>query len=113
MATNYIQDGDVLSIAAANKSSGDVVVAGTITGVALGDTDSDGNVQTATRGVFNLEVHAYDGSANSAIGFGDKIYWDSGNSELNKNSSGLLFGKTLGAVSSGGTASINILLVQA
>jgi len=112
MAKNYVQDGKVLELAVADVSSGDPVVVGEIAGVALTDTDSDGNVAVMTEGVFNLPVEAKswdaDNSAyvDSAVSIGDKIYYDDGT--LNKNDTKTLFGIALGEVAAGQTATIPV-----
>lgn len=110
MATNFVQEGNVVQIAQASVSSGDHVVQGQLVGVSLIDTDSDGNIQLATNGVFNLSVTANDGSSDTPISVGDKIFDDSGT--LNVNSSGTFFGLALEAVASGETASIPVMIVQ-
>jgi predicted RecA/RadA family phage recombinase len=72
MAKNYIQRGDVLTIPApATVTSGGVVIAGGIIGVAAGDAASGAPVDVETRGVFSLpKVGA------NAFTLGATVYWD-------------------------------------
>ena len=115
MATNKVQDGKIVQIAKSSVSSGDPVEQNDLTGVALTDTDSDGNIQLATEGVFELSVKGEDNSGNKAVSLGDKLYYDSAATpKINKDATnGTLFGKALGTVGSGSTATIDVLLVQA
>ena len=111
MATNKKFDGDVVEIASASTSAGDHVVVGDLVGVALTDTDADGNIQLATKGVFALSVTGADNAGNAAISAGDMIYDDSGT--LNADATdGTKFGKALEDVGSGSTATINVMIVQ-
>jgi len=111
MATNYVQDGNVLDLTIPDVTSGSPVVVGNIVGVALTDTDSDGNVRVATTGVWNLSVKAVDGAGDSAVSVGDYIYYVTGETPyLSKENSGKLFGVALGSVAAGQTATIPVKL---
>jgi len=111
MATNYVQEGKILDVAQASTSSGDHVVWGNINGVALTDTDDDGNIRMATGGVFDLSVTGADNSGNAAISAGDKVYDDSG--DLNADAAdGTLYGIALEDVASGATSTIPVLIVN-
>lgn len=112
MATNYVQPGDVVTIASASTSSGDAVASSDLVGVAQTDTDGNGNIQLATVGVHKLSVTGNDGSSDTAVSVGDKVYID-GSGDLSVDSSGTLFGKALEAVTSGATTEINVMLIQA
>lgn len=73
MATNYIQAGDVLTIAApADVMSGAGVLVGDIFGIAMGDALSGADVEVKTTGVFE---HAKT-SAQAWATVGLQIYWD-------------------------------------
>ena len=74
MATNFIQDGDVLTLAApAALSSGDPVLVGSIFGIAITDAESGADVAIATTGVWSLpKVSA------QAWTLGAPIYWAAG-----------------------------------
>ncbi len=82
---NFIQNGEVYNhVAAADISSGDVVVMGTVVGVAVTDIASDETGSVQAYGVFELPKVA------SALAQGAKVYWTgtnvtataSGNTEM-------------------------------
>lgn len=71
MATNYIQDGDNLTVPApANVSSGDGVKVGVLFGVASTDALSGADVVIATKGVYELPK-----TSAQAWTVGAAIYW--------------------------------------
>lgn len=110
MATNMIRDeGKILALAIASISAGDPVVKGQIPGVALTDTDGDGNVTVQTRGVFDLSVKGVDGSGNAAVAIGDILYYTAGDTpKLGKKTTGVRFGYALEAITSGSTDTIKV-----
>ena len=108
MAKNYVQDGDKLVLSIADVTSGEPVNVGNIAGVALADTDTDGDVVVKTSGVFSLSVTGNDGAAAATIGVGDYVYID--NKTLNVDSSKILFGIALQPVVSGATTEIDVKL---
>jgi len=116
MADNKIYTGDHITLELDGIESGDPVAVNDIVGVALIDTDGEGNVVIARRGVFELEVHGDDGSAESseiAIDKGEKVYADMDGDkvdELNAASSEAHFGYALEDVGSGDKETIKILL---
>ena len=73
MATNYVQAGSQLTLTAPELvSSGAVVIAGNIAGVALGGASAGQPVDVAVAGVFNLpKVGA------QILSFGEPVFWDS------------------------------------
>lgn len=99
----------------ATPASGDPVRYGEMTGIALTDEGDGGNESTNTTvdfGPFVAEfsVKGVDGSGNSAVAVGDKLYYtDADTPVLNKKNTGRFFGYALGAVSSGATAAIPVL----
>lgn len=114
-------DGKItLNVAAVNGSgTGDLVMAGDpgtvgdIAFVALTDEDADGNATCATRGVFTLNAKGANGAGNVAIAVGDKVYWDGTPGEVNADvTNGVLFGRALGAVASGATTAIDVMLTN-
>ena len=110
MATNRIQDGNVLTLAVtAGKTSGDFDLVGTIPVVLLSDRDSSGNAECALTGVFDLSVTGADGSGNSAVAVGDIIYHDTDTLNVD-DANGVEFGVALEAVTSGATDTINVRL---
>lgn len=93
-------------------ASGDPVRYGEMTGVALVAEDSDGYTQVdfTTGRVWDLSVKGVDGSGNSAVAVGDKIYYvDADTPVLSKKTTGRFFGFANGAVASGGTATIAVV----
>ncbi|MCX6626018.1 MAG: DUF2190 family protein [Candidatus Solibacter sp.] len=78
MSTNFVQQGHTLTVAApANVSSGDLVVVGSLIGVAAFDALSGADVEVDTVGVFTLPKTTTD-----VVTQGAKLYWDSGTSKL-------------------------------
>lgn len=111
MATNKVQDGKVLTIAKASVSAGDVVAVGAITGVALTDTDANGNIELDTEGVYALTVTGNDGTDDATVAIGDKVYASAAGA-LNLDSSGTYFGIALEVIGTAGAAAeIDVLLV--
>jgi len=112
MADNLVQnDARKFEWAVAGKSSGDPVINGSMTGVCLIDTDSDGNVSVDTQGVYDLSVKAIDDDGNSAVAIGDRLYYVIGDTPLiSKKRSGVFYGFALEAIVSGSTSTINVWL---
>lgn len=80
MATNYVQPGSILTVAApAAVSSGELVKVGSIFGVAITDAANGASVAIQTDG-----VHSLPKAAPLAISAGDALYWDVADEELNK-----------------------------
>ena len=76
MATNYIQDGDNITVAApAEVSSGDGVKVGVLFGVASTDAASGADVVIATKGVYELPK-----TSAQAWTVGAAIYWNNSSS---------------------------------
>jgi len=115
MATNKIQDGDVLRLTVGSTiKSGDPVVSGAIRGVALTDYSSaDGKAEVDTRGVFDLSVKGVDDAGNSAVAVGDKLFYVAADTpKISKKKSGDFFGIALEVVLTGATTTINVKLAE-
>ena len=118
---NFVQQGKQLNLACTDPAapvSGDPVRIGQIVGVAVTNEGDGGNATgettVATQGVFELSVKGVDGVGNSAVAIGDKLYYvDADTPKLSKKNTGVLFGKAIGAVNAGATATIPVLLIQA
>lgn len=122
---NFVQRGEYLDNVTPTypasptlATSGEPVLLGLIPGVAAtnaGDGNNDaGNITMATQGVFTLSVQGINGSGNVAVAEGDHIYLVAANTPpLSKVATGVLFGKALGTVGSGSTATIPVMLIQA
>lgn len=85
MASNYIQEGDVLALAAPyTRTSGQGALVGSIFGVALVDVTSGATASFATEGVRTLaKVEAQEWAT-----VGLAIYWDDSAKNLTTTSSG-------------------------
>ncbi len=113
---NYRQSDETITVAVSNPAapvSGDPVRVGALCGVAVADKMSDGNTVVRIRGVVNVSVRGVDGSGNSAVAVGDRLYYvDADTPKLSKKSSGTFFGYALGTVAGGATAAIDVLLAN-
>lgn len=71
MAKNYVQEGQVIPFTASGaKTSGQVVVVGSIVGIAMGDVANGAAGQLAIEGVFDVPA------ATAEITVGAAVYWD-------------------------------------
>jgi predicted RecA/RadA family phage recombinase len=77
---NFVQKGSTLTMTApADVTSGQLVVVGSIVGVAGFDAATGTDVEITVEGVFELPKVTTD-----VIAQGDKLYWDSGQAKLTK-----------------------------
>lgn len=93
-------------------ASGDPVRFGEMTGVALvaENTDGETTVDFIPGNVYDLSVKGVNGSGNSAVAVGDKIYYvDADTPVLSKKDTGRFFGFAMEAISSGSTDTINVM----
>jgi predicted RecA/RadA family phage recombinase len=80
MATNFIQNGDIITVAApAAVDSGDFVKVGSLFGVAITDAVSGADVAIAVTGVHELPK-----AAPLVINAGDPVYWSTSNGNFSK-----------------------------
>jgi predicted RecA/RadA family phage recombinase len=116
MAKNYVQEGRKMNVAvSAGVDSGEPVMIGNyIPAVALTDRDSVTGKASLDFGpaVYDLPVKGHTGVGNAAIAVGEAIFYDAALATfLNKNSTtGVFFGVALGAVESGATTTIPVLV---
>lgn len=86
MADNLVYEGEVIPVVESALThptrspdlvaSGDAVLVGTLTGVALNSADANtSTVQVAVEGVWALPAAAVNATADSAIAVGDKLYY--------------------------------------
>ena len=114
MASNEkFKRGPIYAPVASGVKSNDVCLCGTValglTGVAQTDRDSAGKATVDVDNPFTVSVAAIDGGGNSAVAFGDPIYYvDADTPKLSKKNTGVLFGFALGTITSGATASIDV-----
>jgi predicted RecA/RadA family phage recombinase len=77
---NFVQKGNTVTVAApADVASGQLVVVGSIVGVAAFTAVSSADVEVTVEGVFELPKVTTD-----VIGQGDRLYWNSGQAKLTK-----------------------------
>lgn len=113
MATNKVQDGDILRLTVASTVvSGDPVQVGGISGVALTSySATDGKCEVEICGAYNLSVQAVNDAGNSAVAIGDRLYFGgSATPWLSKKKSRNFFGIALAEITSGTTATISVLI---
>ena len=81
MATNYIQPGRSITVAAPTGGvlSGDGVLIGTLFGIAQYDAVEGAEVEILTEGVVEIGK-----TSALAIGVGDRLFWDDTNNLVNK-----------------------------
>ncbi len=78
MATNFVQQGSVLTLTAPYAlSSGDGFKVGSILAVAAADAASGATVEGITEGVFTLPK-----LSTGVVAVGDQLYWDDTNKEV-------------------------------
>lgn len=113
MAKNMVhRDAKQLSVTCTDPTtpaSGDPVRCGERCGVALKDELADGTCSVQFQGGFTLSVKGVDGSGNSAVVQGDKLYYvDADTPKISKKATGHFFGYAGAAITSGSTASIEV-----
>jgi predicted RecA/RadA family phage recombinase len=103
---NMLSDGEILTVTApAAVSSGDLVIVGSIIGVAITDAADGAEVAIATCGVFSLTKEA-----PLVIAQGDTVYWDVSNANVDKTDTNTLLGVcTVSAVSAATTVAVKLL----
>lgn len=106
MATNYVQKGKALNYtpSGADVASGDLVIIGTIAGVAKTDIADGKTGAVHICGVFSLP------KASGAVTQGAKLYWSSANSNVTTTASGNTLIGVAAAAAASGDASIPVLL---
>lgn len=102
---------DVTPTDPVSPASGDPVRLGLICGVAVAGVRSNGKVVIdIAPGIFDLSVKGVNGSGNSAVAVGEKLYYvDADTPKISKKTTGTFIGYALEAVSSGATDTINVL----
>lgn len=94
-------------------ASGSPVNIGTggLHGIAMADIANGavGSVAIRETHVVTYPVKGIDGSGNSAVAVGDKLYWDGSSAFYDKKTTGTLVGYANGAVTSGNTSTIEVI----
>jgi len=94
--------------------SGDPVLVGGITGVAVYSADASNKAVVDCGGVYDLSVKAINDSGASAVAVGDAIFYVAADTpKLSKKASGYFFGYALEAVDASATATINVKCLDA
>jgi predicted RecA/RadA family phage recombinase len=114
MATNYVQEGKAVKLGVSSGAkSGDFEMVGDLAAVLLNDADDNDEAVCSLTGVFDLTVNGRADASDTAVSEGDKLYWDSGDSQINKDATnGVFMGHALDSVTSGGSATIPVRLKQ-
>ena len=95
-------------------TSGDLVIAGALVGVAVADYDEDTDLLVIdTRGRYELSVIGKDtGGSSCAIAVGDWLYYDPAADQINRDyRNGICIGRALEAIGSGLTATIGVEII--
>ncbi|MDP3263468.1 MAG: DUF2190 family protein [Tabrizicola sp.] len=108
MATNFVQAGSQLTIPAPELvSSGGIVIAGSIAGVALGSAAAGEPVDVAVTGVFELpKVGA------QTLALGEPVYWESTAGLVTETASGNTRLGTVAKTAGAGVATVAVRLVS-
>jgi uncharacterized protein DUF2190 len=100
-----------LTLSDGGAASGDPARVGQMTGVVEAASVSSKAV-LVREGVYNLSVKGVDGSGNAAVALGDVLYYvDADTPKISKKTAGYKIGYALAAVTSGATATIEVVLV--
>lgn len=108
MATNYVQAGSQLTLTAPELvSSGAVVIAGSIAGVALGGASAGQPVDVAVAGVFDLpKVGA------QILSLGEPVFWDSAADLVTETAAGNTRIGTVVKAAGAGVATVAVRLIS-
>lgn len=99
MAKNFVQEGNVISFTASGaKTSGQVVVVGSLVGISQGDVANGATGSLALEGVYDVPA------ATAAITLGAPVYWDADGNPV---------GGTAGTGAATATATDNTLMGHA
>jgi predicted RecA/RadA family phage recombinase len=91
-------------------SSGGLFVINALTGVAVNDVaDSATGEFLVKNGVVDVSVKGHNGSSNTAVSVGNKVYYTSGEAFCDVDSNAQFFGFALETVTAGGTSTIRVL----
>lgn len=101
MAKNHVQEGKIMTWTNGTGSAvaaGEVVVIGTIVGVALGTIANGATGEVAIEEVWTLPKEA-----PLVISQGDKVYWDDTNNRIDKTDTNVYAGKAFASAISAAT----------
>lgn len=108
MSTNFVQAGSQITIPAPELvSSGAVVIAGSIAGVALGSASAGEPVDVAVTGIWELpKVGA------QTLALGEPVYWDAAADLVTETASGNTRLGTVAKAAGPGVATVAVRLVS-
>ena len=106
MATNFVQEGKALNYtpSGADVASGDFVLIGAIGGIAKTDIADGKTGAVHVSGVFSVA------KASGAVTQGQKLYWNTTNSNLTTTASGNTIVGVAAEAAASGDANVKILL---
>ncbi len=108
MAKNFVQPGDTITlIAPRNLNSGDGVLVGALFGVALASALAGANIETKTKGVWNLT------KAAGAVTQGQKLYWDNAAFNVTTTAGGNTIIGVAAQAAASGDATVRVKLNEA
>jgi predicted RecA/RadA family phage recombinase len=104
---NYLQRGDVISIAApaGGVLSCQGILIGNLFGIAATDAAEGQTFELATRGVYNLPK-----AANVALAAGDRVSWDAANNQIVAPAAGMAPVGIVVLAAANGTTSVRVRL---
>lgn len=111
MAMNYFSKDDAVNFnLGAGVTAGEPVIIGQIPGVALENTDVNGNAAVALEGIWYLQVKGYVAGTATALTAGQRVYLSANGAILDGTTTNTYFGKILDPVASGVTVTVRVLL---
>lgn len=115
MATNIVfEQGDQLYVTVTHPTAptaGSPVRYGDRPGVALTAEQADGKTSVKFDGAASFSVKGINGSGNSPVAEGDTLYYVDGDTPvLSKKATGVRFGYAAGAVATGVTSTIDVII---
>lgn len=108
MASQKVKNGNLITVSLEGVKADEIIVQNDFKGVALINTDMFGDVIVSTEGVFDLEVHAHNGTEDTAVEFGHKVFVDPSTKTLSRNESKTYFGISLGTIEAGETKKVPV-----
>jgi predicted RecA/RadA family phage recombinase len=106
MAKNFVQPGEHITVPASGTiTSGDVVVTGSLVGVAITDATTGQDVAVGLKGVYELPKEAA-----TAMTMGARCYWITGTKKVSLTASGNTFLGYVAEAVAGSAATVKVLL---
>ncbi|MGW8161038.1 MAG: DUF2190 family protein [Desulfobulbales bacterium] len=120
MATNLAQGYGLViqatNASGANIASGQPMLVGDqgLAGVCIQDiaNGASGSLELPPGVIFDYPVKGHNGSGNTAVAVGDKVYYTAGDAFMDVDTSATFMGWALEAVTSGETTTVEVLLAN-